>query len=280
MNHTPFKIDSPTALSFSGGRTSGYLVWRVLQAHGGTLPKDVEICFANTGKEREETLRFVRDCGEQWGVPIRWVEYRDDEDGFSLVNFDTASRDGEPFAALIKKRNFLPNPVARFCTVELKIKAQHAFLKSIGWNEWEEMVGIRADEPNRVAKIRASANAGPDRLVPLAEDGITKHDVAAFWKTQPFDLGLPLVNGMTIGGNCDLCFLKGAETILSSIKAEPPRAIWWARQEGSVSNAKVQNGGRFRSDRPSYQQLHDYALAQSDMFAGVSDESIACFCGD
>ena len=92
------------------------MLWRVLQSHGGTLPADAVVCFANTGKEEEATLRFVRDCSQQWNVPITWVEYRNDEKGYAVVDFDTASREGEPFEAIIRKRNYLPNPVTRFCT--------------------------------------------------------------------------------------------------------------------------------------------------------------------
>lgn len=278
----PFKIDGLTAISFSGGRTSAYMLWRVLQSNGGALPEGVEVCFANTGKEREETLRFVRDCAANWGVPIRWIEYRNNEAGFALVDFDTASRDGEPFAAIIQKRNYLPNPMARFCTVELKIQPQRHFLHSLGWVDWADLVGIRADEPRRVAKIRANpsgGHAGPERETPLSSAGVTKKHVGDFWKAQPFDLGLIGRNGVTMEGNCDLCFLKGSNIVLTSIKAEPSRAVWWVKQEGSITNAKIANGGFFRNDRPSYQQMHDYALAQVDMFAG-DDESIACFCGD
>src|SRR3546814_10444693 len=61
--HDPFKITQPTCISFSGGRTSAYMLWRVLQTNGG-LPADTVVCFANTGKEVEATLRFVRDCAE------------------------------------------------------------------------------------------------------------------------------------------------------------------------------------------------------------------------
>ena len=110
----PFKIEQPTCISFSGGRTSAYMLWRVLQANGG-LPADTVVCFANTGKEVEATLRFVRDCAEHWQVPIHWLEYRPSEPGFAVVDFDTASRKGEPFEALIRKRQYLPNPVARGC---------------------------------------------------------------------------------------------------------------------------------------------------------------------
>lgn len=112
---SPFIINEPTCISFSGGRTSAYMLWRVLEAHGG-LPNEAIVCFANTGKEDEATLRFVQDCSERWGVEIHWVEYRDADPAFKRVTFDTASRNGEPFEALIRKRQYLPNPVTRFCT--------------------------------------------------------------------------------------------------------------------------------------------------------------------
>lgn len=281
----PFKIDGQTAISFSGGRTSGYMLWRVLQANGGKLPDGVEVCFANTGKEAEETLQFVHDVERHWGVPIRWVEYRGDEPGYAIVDFTTASRNGEPFAALIAKRSYLPNPVTRFCTVELKIRAMHKHLKSLGWKDgdgWDQMVGIRADEPRRVAKIRARPSPETSKetmVLPLAAAGVTKKDVGDFWKAQSFDLGLRNDNGTTPEGNCDLCFLKGANRVFTLIKAKPSRAIWWATQEAQGLSSKPE-GGRFRSDRPSYQQMHDYAINQSDMFADADDESIACFCGD
>ena len=62
MMRDPFRTDGPTCISFSGGRTSAYMLWRVLQSHGGSLPDDCVVCFANTGKEEEATLRFVREC--------------------------------------------------------------------------------------------------------------------------------------------------------------------------------------------------------------------------
>jgi 3'-phosphoadenosine 5'-phosphosulfate sulfotransferase (PAPS reductase)/FAD synthetase len=284
----PFKIDSRTAISMSGGRTSAYMLWRVLQSNGG-LPDGVEVCFANTGKEMEETLEFVRAIEVNWNVPIRWIEYRDDDQGYALVNFETASRNGEPFKAIVQKRNYLPNPVTRFCTVELKIRAMHKHLKSLGWKDkdsdgWEQMVGIRADEQRRVAKIRARPSPETSKetmILPLADAGITKKMVGDFWKSQPFDLGLFNNNGQTMHGNCDLCFLKGANQVFTLIKEKPERAIWWASMESlSLSLSSKPSGAVFRSDRPSYQQMHDYALDQDDMFDDAEDESIACFCGD
>lgn len=91
-----FKIDQPTCISFSGGRTSTYMLWRVLQANGG-LPDEALVCFANTGKEVEATLRFVQECARRWQVPIHCLEYRPGPPGFAVVNFDRASQRGEPF---------------------------------------------------------------------------------------------------------------------------------------------------------------------------------------
>jgi len=277
----PFIINSPTCISFSGGRTSAYMLHRVLEVNGG-LPAEAKVCFANTGKECEETLEFVRDCSENWQVPITWLEYlayTDDEPRFKEVTFDTASRDGEPFQSLIVKRGYVPNPVARFCTVELKVRTIHRYLKSIGWTEWDSMLGIRADEPRRLAKIvNHDHGKHEEKCAPLGQTGITKEDVGAFWRSQPFDLKLPNQNGVTMHGNCDLCFLKGGAQILSLIAEKPERAVWWAKIE-ALALARKPSGAHFRTDRPSYAQMLAFSQDQRDMF-GPNEEAIACFCGD
>jgi len=290
----PFRIDGPTCISFSGGRTSAYMLWRVLQSNGG-LPANAAVCFANTGKEDEATLRFVHDCGERWGVPIMWLEYAASEDPsqrWRAVSFDTASRNGEPFEAIIRKRNYLPNPVTRFCTSELKIRVMHKWLRAnwraLGWDaedmEWDQMIGIRADEHRRVAKIRARGHSTETTKetmrMPLADAGVTLADIDQFWKRQPFSLELPTVNGRTLAGNCDLCFLKAANQVQTLIAEKPERAVWWAKMEAlALALASKPDGAVFRKDRPSYAQMAAYAAAQRDMF-DPNEEAIACFCGD
>jgi 3'-phosphoadenosine 5'-phosphosulfate sulfotransferase (PAPS reductase)/FAD synthetase len=261
----PFKIDSPTCISFSGGRTSAYMLWRVLEANAG-LPADAIVCFCNTGKEDESTLQFVHDCNTYWGVEIHWLEYRSDNPKFVRVTFETASRNGEPFDELTTKRRYLPNPVARFCTSELKVLTIDRYLKSLGIDEFETMVGIRADEPRRAAKMRSN------KLTPLLDAHVYQEDVQSFWRNHEFDLGIRFADGVTALGNCDLCFLKGPKQIMSLISTKPDRAVWWAQQEQKI-------GGTFRNDRPSYQKMMDFSRDQTDMF-DVNEEGIACFCGD
>lgn len=89
----PFKITEPTLISFSGGRTSAYMLWRVLQSNGG-VPEDGVVCFANTGKEDPATYQFIKDCEDNWNVKINWVEYIPEKPGFKLVDFETAARGG------------------------------------------------------------------------------------------------------------------------------------------------------------------------------------------
>ena len=271
----PFEIKEPTCISFSGGRTSAYMLWRVLDANNGIPPPHAKVMFANTGKEEEATLKFVNDCSVNWNVPITWVEYRDADPAFAVVNYETASRNGEPFEALIRKRQYLPNPVTRFCTSELKIRSIHKYLKSTGWddhNETMEWIGMRADEQRRAAKI-----ADKSRM-PLVAAGVTKDTVGEFWRNQSFDLELPNINGVTYHGNCDLCFLKGGSQVLSLIAEKPERGIWWARME-ALALASKPSGAVFRSDRPSYKSMIQFAAEQKDMF-DPNEEAIACFCGD
>jgi len=292
----PYFLDEPAAISFSGGRTSGYMLWRILQAHGGSLPDHVKCVFSNTGKEMPETLDFVRDCALYWNVDIVWLElgeyeaYGEWKTGSKagkpkykattkVVTYETASRNGEPFERLVRKRNYLPNIVARFCTQELKILRIRDYLNAIG-NEWVQCVGIRADEPRRAVKMNGSRLNGHEMYLPLYHDGITKDDVHAFWRSQPFDLKLYSNDGTTDWGNCDLCFLKGGQKKLSLIRERPDLADWWISIEDMMSETTAGSAARFRNDQPSYRDMKIIATDQQNMFAGSDDHTIPCFCGE
>jgi len=253
----PFRITGPAVVSFSGGRTSAYLLHRILDAHGGMLPDDVVVLFQNTGREMPATLDFVRDCGAAWDVPIRWLEYRWAPGGASYaeVNHNSASRDGEPFEMLIQGRRMLPNPVMRFCTEELKIRTALRFLRDqYGWLKWTAAVGLRADEPGRVERIMArnASGKGADTVVcPLAEAGIEEYHVLQFWRAQPFDLRL----AGRWEGNCDGCFLKNRGAVSRMHRDHPERMAWWAKMETKVvklGRMTKPEMAHFRADRENY----------------------------
>lgn len=278
----PHRIEGPALISFSGGRTSAYMLKQIIDAWGGTLPEDVRVTFANTGKEMPQTLDFVRDCAARWNVRIHWLEWQPGEHGrrWREVDYASASRNGEPYKALIDQKGFLPNPVTRFCTTELKIRVMRDFARSLGWDHWTNVIGLRADEPHRVARARNNREAW-DNAMPLATAGATKRDVAAFWDRQNWGLALPSVNGTTPLGNCDLCFLKSAATIAGIMRDRPELARWWIEAEAEAeARASKPLGAKFRKDRPSYADMLESTKRQGVMDFGIDDGRIDCFCMD
>ncbi len=297
----PYRVrpDDQVAISFSGGRTSAYMLWKVLQAHDGKLPDNVKVTFSNTGREMPETLDFVRDCGDNWGVDIVWLELGEYEQTgvwksgakegkpryratTKVVDYDSASRNGEPFKRLVKKRNYLPNIMSRFCTSELKVRRIRDYLKDSGYQHgWTQFIGIRADEPRRVAKIHGSVDEGHEMYCPLYLDGVTKQEVHNFCANQSFDLKLFSNDGTTDYGNCDVCFLKGGRKKMAIIAERPELADWWIEMEEMVSESTAGSAARFRNDQPSYKEMKIIATTQTDMFGhDMTDETIPCFCGE
>lgn len=272
---SPYRIEGPALISFSGGRTSGYMLYHILDAYDGKLPVDVHVCFANTGKEREETLRFVHGCGSRWGVRIHWLEFVTDRkrvpvaERFTEVGYNSASRNGEPFERMLTLKQRAPNSFRRFCTQLLKVQAMHDFALSIGWagGSYAECVGIRFDEMLRYFKLKErNEEQGRQVRAPLVHAKVTKRDVLEFWARQPFDLGL-----RPSEGNCDLCFLKGRKTLTHLISRDPASAKWW-------SDMEVMTGGPF-SNRYSYAQLAREVVTQPRMVLDDEDDEFDAECG-
>ena len=249
------------AIAFSGGRTSAYMLHEILKANGD-MPARAVVSFQNTGREMPETLDFVAEIGRRWGVHIVWLEYRPDDPRFEVVSHNSASRHGEPFEALIRKRKFLPNREARFCTGELKAHCLARYLRSIGWERWVVARGLRADEGHRI-----NSAAPKERYTywhPLVESHVSRRDVSDFWGRQPFDLRLPNVNGRTQLGNCDGCFLKSEAARAALARDYPERAQWWADMELLAQEISSRpDDARFRPDG-TWQQHMQFVDRQGD----------------
>ena len=281
MNN-PYLINEPAAISFSGGRTSAYMLYKILEAHDGRLPDDVHVTFANTGKEMPETLDFVQACSDNWGVDIVWLEYggrakkpegKNYDYKYNIVTHATASRNGEPFSQLIKDIGMLPNASQRWCSGQMKVRTIARYILDKGLEmPYLCLIGLRADEPRRAAKLHGKVSDNQDRWCPMYVAGHTKEDVYNFWDSNNFDLNLPNNNGVTDWGNCDLCFLKARSKRLSIIRERPDLADWWSSQEAA-------NHDQFDRASPSYEQMKVIASDQGQLFE-FDDESIPCFCGD
>ena len=66
----PYRVPRPAVISFSGGRTSAYMLRSVVDAYGGSLPADIAVIFANTGLERPETLEFIDICSREFPARV------------------------------------------------------------------------------------------------------------------------------------------------------------------------------------------------------------------
>jgi len=288
----PDKFDCPTLISFSGGRTSGYMLYKILESYAWKLPDDVHVTFANTGKEMPQTLDFIRDCETNWKVKVHWLEmdihderpiYRTKE-----VAYETASRKGEPYEALINRKKMLPNVAIRLCTMLLKIDVMNRFMRAKGYKEWANVIGLRYDEPKRVANQRKQNDSGKNKwtsLVPLYDNKVMVEDVGNFWKNNDFDLMLPNNQGKTLAGNCDLCFLKGTRTLIMLIKEKPELADWWIEQEDKRKRLSEKEVGKsvsvsqFNRTR-SYKDLVEMARLDAKQISLFDDDARSCFCHD
>jgi hypothetical protein len=248
-------------ISFSGGRSSAYMTDLLLKQFPVS---DVVVCFANTGKEEPETLDFVHACDVHWNGLIHWLEF-DPIDRFRQVTYETASRNGEPFEAVIERRGYLPNVVWRFCTQDLKIRVIKRYMMTLGYKHWTNAVGIRYDEPARWSRARAIGEKERwDTWLPLVDWKVTKPMVLDYWRAMPFDLRLEHYMG-----NCDLCFLKGRNKIKRLLTENPEKSKWWSDQEEKVGGT-FRNGfaiSRFLEMIRTMPALFDY-----------EDPDFECFC--
>lgn len=280
----PYKIEGPALISFSGGRTSGYMLKKIIDAYKGELPEDIYVVFANTGKEMPQTLDFIKDCEQKWNTKIYWIELYDvDKDAkgdgtdgwmfkYKLVDYDTASRNGEPFEKLIKHYKKLPNSTNRFCTFLLKQRAIVWFERLKGYKNIDQVIGLRADEPRRVHRIKGR-NGKAHYYTPLYEAKVIQADVQNFWKENNFDLNLLATDKHTLFGNCDMCFLKGKGQLLEMLKHREDLADWWIEKERETNKT-------FKYDISYKQMIEIKNLQEKQQSLFFDDESVDCFCHD
>lgn len=210
----------PLLVSFSGGRTSAFMAKFLKERYPN---REMLFVFANTGKEKEETLTFVNKCDKEFDLNLVWLEADVNEEKgkgttYKIVDFETASRNGEPFEAVIKKYG-LPSKLYRHCTRELKENPIHKYAKEILGSDYLTALGIRADEKHRLKN-------NSKNIYPLAEIGVDELFIRGWWKRQSFDLELK-----DYEGNCDLCFLKSTRKKLTLISENTNIVDWWNDME-------------------------------------------------
>lgn len=140
----------PHVVKFSGGRSSGLLLFTLL--NNGFLRQDRGdvVVFNNTSCEHPETYKFVAECKrrvEAAGIPFFIIQFQTYEDArqgewrrihtYRLVNERPYGPDnpdgfqwqGEVFEEMLSNKTYLPNQFSRVCTLSLKLETTRMFLR-------------------------------------------------------------------------------------------------------------------------------------------------------
>lgn len=268
-------VDLPALSGVSGGRTSALM--HVL------LPSTVHACFENTGREHPKTYDFLARVEDATQKPITWLEYvppprlgmAPKHSSFKIVSYETADRKGRPFEALLEalaayrkevkgKGPIVPWLRQRLCTAYMKIRVQRQYAASINAKEHTSFVGLRADEPSRVAQMKTRDTSFLEHRAPLSEAGIEKKHVLAFWAAQDFDLEIDEYQG-----NCTGCFLKDESDLTTALMEEETDREWWFRMNDTFGNMRPNTA---RDYRALYAEAEDrMQIREAVEKAGVCD---------
>jgi hypothetical protein len=216
--------DTHILVSVSGGLTSGFMAYYIKNKYPNN-PKT--FVFANTGKEREQTLVFVNNLDKYFNLGIVWLEAKVIHEAgkgtnYKIVDFNTASRNGEPFEEMIKKYG-LPNQSRPHCTRELKQAPIHKYIRSIT-KDYTTAIGIRIDEAHRCNWEKVKTG---EFWYPLAtEVRATKEFIIKWWDNQDFNLELK-----SYEGNCDVCWKKSSRKLMTIWLENPHLFDWWVDME-------------------------------------------------
>ncbi|MBT4208269.1 hypothetical protein HOE22_07985 [Candidatus Woesearchaeota archaeon] len=144
-------MNKPHIVKFSGGRSSGMMLMKLLEGNKLKPERGDVIVFNNTSAEHSATYDFTRSMKKlaegKYNIPFFWIEYQTYEDSsnsyqwsrkptYKLVNEQPFSEDnpngyrykGEVFEEMISLGGFLPSMVSRICTVSMKIYTTNVFL--------------------------------------------------------------------------------------------------------------------------------------------------------
>jgi len=262
-------------ISFSGGRSSAVMLDQVLHKMGDE--RDIVIAFANTGKEEEETLRFVDAVDKNFcqpkGYKVHWLEaiiHHGERKAPTAkeVTYETADRTGAPFEEAIKKHGIF-NKSYPNCTGRLKDEPLNWWVRNVvGWKRgtYDTAIGIRADEIDRVSVRKDEMRW----IYPLAEWGFRKRDVSQYMDRFEWDLKLPGDHW----GNCDVCWKKSFRKLMTRAQEDESVFDWWAEMEekhGHITRGKEQSEDRvFFRDKKSAKDI--VKMSKEENFEPYEDE--------
>ncbi|RAW91465.1 MULTISPECIES: phosphoadenosine phosphosulfate reductase domain-containing protein [unclassified Photorhabdus] len=219
-------------VSFSGGRTSAYLVYLMEQRR--KKGEDVRYIFMDTGAEHPKTYEFIRNLVRCWKIDLVCLRVVINPElgkgnGYQILTLDEIKHDLEPWRAMLKKYG-TPYVGGEFCTDRMKLVPFKKYCdEHIGKKSYHTWIGIRTDEPRRIKCL--------DRTSYLANiSDIDKYGIIDWWSQQPFDLQIH-----EHLGNCCFCIKKSIQKIALAAKDEPELAAEFLTILSSNEVRKMEN---------------------------------------
>ena len=304
-NH-PFAQNRPYGYRYKGEVFEEMLSWKQ------RLPNHLQrLCTQHL--KLETTINFLADWFAlkpeisrlgHWHGESR-VNFHGRDDLKEIVRYHLSTSEVRPSQ---KFRDFTKASPVRRSSSALKNKSFDGTAEMKGSDpvDFITLVGLRADEFQRVARVKARNNNvladDRDRLAhgehiytPLADNGIAKKDTMKFWEKQSWDLQIPHSVNYS---NCVYCFMKGKKAIRQIIKRQSENPIprkyrntpidiaWWidienryARRVASTKNENSMTRFGFfgANSSTTYSSLHEDT--EGDQCVLV-DDSMPCDCTD
>lgn len=212
-------------VSFSGGRTSAYLVYLIEQMRkSGEWTEPVEYIFMDTGAEHPKTYEFIKKCVEHFGIELTCLHGDFNQpvgEGakYKVVSLDDCKHDmvNGPFAVLMQKYG-VPTVMSAWCTSRMKEETHDKYCNDkYGKGNYTTWLGIRADERPR---LKIGKNPKLRYMAEITD--FEKDDVLDFWSGMPFDLEI-----QEHLGNCVFCIKKSINKLALAARDEPELAKQW-----------------------------------------------------
>lgn len=261
-------------VSFSGGRTSAYLVYLIEQMRkSGQFTGNVEYIFMDTGAEHPKTYEFIKRCVEHFGIELTCLQGDFEQPvgvghSYKVVPIESLNHDmiNGPFGRLMAKYG-VPTVASAFCTTRMKEETAKKYCDDKhGKSGYKTILGIRFDEPARLVGIfqyrqlkqaglsdayisrqftDAYAGKAENKLIiDCAEKKKEKglHFLATMDDSEKEDV-LDFWESMPFNleidehlGNCVFCFKKSINKVALAARDEPELAAHFIDAIGKANN--------------------------------------------
>lgn len=208
-------MEIPQVVSFSGGRTSAYLVYLMEQRR--MSGEDIHYVYMDTGAEHPKTYEFIRNIVRHWNIDLHCLRVIPDPEMGKASSYEELSVDdiGPDLIPWIRMLNKYGHPYVggAFCTDRMKSVPFTKYCQErFGKGNYHTWLGIRVDEPNRIRD-----SPWFSYLADISD--FEKQDILDWWEEQPFDLGI-----QEHLGNCVFCIKKSMQKVALATMDEPELA--------------------------------------------------------